>query len=72
MAKVRKLLKPSEVPPIPGAEDWREMYPQYLTFDSGECKEAADWESKQFWYQNSLHFPRALRPLDEVFCGGDQ
>lgn len=72
MAKEKKLPKPSEVPPVPGAEDWREMYPQYLTFDSGENKELADWESKQFWYQNSLHFPRAIRPLDEIFCGGDQ
>ncbi|MBA7646950.1 Chondramide synthase cmdD [subsurface metagenome] len=72
MAKVRKLLKPSEVPPIPGAEDWREMYPHYLTFDSGENKELAKWEGEQFWYYNNFHFPRVLRPLDEVFCGGDQ
>ena len=68
----RKLPRPKEVPPVPGAEDWREMYPSYLTFDSGEDKETADWEGKQFWYQNSLHFPRALRPLDEIFCGGDE
>ena len=71
MAKEKKLLKPSEVPPVLGAEDWRELYPQYFPFDSGECKDAVDWESKQFWYQNSLHYPRAIRPLDEAFCGAD-
>jgi len=71
-SKKTKLPKPSEVPPVPGAEDWREMYPQSFTFDSGEYQEAARWESEQFWYQNSLHYPRALRPLNEVFCEGDQ
>ena len=71
MAKEKKLSQPNEVLPVPGAEDWREMYPSYLTFDNGEDKEMSDWESKQFWYQNSLHFPRAIRPLDEVYCGAD-
>ena len=71
-SKKTKLPKPGEVPPVPGAEDWREMYPQSFTFDSGEYKEAAKWESEQFWYQNNLHYPRALRPLNEVFCEGDQ
>ncbi len=70
-SKKKALPKPSEVPPVPGAEDWREMYPQHLTFDTGECKEVADWESKQFWYQNSLHCPRVLRPLDGVLAGAD-
>jgi len=71
MAQPKKLLKPSEVPPVPGAEDWREMYPSYLSFDSGKDKEMAKWEGDQFWYQNSLHFPRAIRPLDEIYCGAD-
>ena len=71
MAKEKKLPKPNEVPPVPGAEDWREMYPSYFTFDSGEDKKMANWESEQFWYQNSLHFPRPIRPLDEIYCGSD-
>ena len=72
MAKEKKLPKPSEVPPVPGAEDWREMYPSYFTFDSGEDRKMAEWEGGQFWYQNSLHFPRPIRPLDETVCGGDE
>jgi pyruvate,water dikinase len=72
MSEERKLLKPREVPPVPGAEDWKEMYPSYLTFDFGECGEVADWESKKFWFRNTLHWPRAIHPLDEFFVGGDQ
>ena len=72
-ANKKKLLpKPNEVPPVPGAEDWREMYPQSLTFDDGSYPDAVTWENKQFWVQNNVHYPKALRPLNELFCEGDQ
>ena len=69
--KAKLLPRPIEVPPVTGAEDWREMYPQSLTFDDGKYPEASNWENKQFWYQNNVHYPKALRPLNEVFCQGD-
>ena len=44
-------------------EGWEEMYPSHHLFSS----ERADWEKGQFWYQDKIHAPEPMPPLDLLF-----
>ena len=44
-------------------EGWEEMYPSHYLFS----QDRADWEKKQFWYQDKIHGPEAIPPLDLIF-----
>lgn len=47
----------------PGLEGWEEMYPSHYLFS----KERGDWEKQQFWYQDKIHAPEPMPPLDLIF-----
>ncbi|MGD8387776.1 MAG: PEP-utilizing enzyme [Desulfobacteraceae bacterium] len=51
-----------EVPPE--LEGWEEMYPSHFFFTPGE---RADWEKANFWYQDKIHAPDPMPPLDLIF-----
>ena len=42
---------------------WEEMYPSHYLFS----KEREDWEKQQFWYQDKIHAPEPMPPLDLIF-----
>jgi len=44
-------------------EGWEEMYPSHHLFS----KDRADWEKQQFWYQDKIHAPEPMPPLDLLF-----
>jgi pyruvate,water dikinase len=44
-------------------EGWEEMYPSHYLFS----EERADWEKKEFWYQDKIHAPEPMPPLDLIF-----
>ena len=44
-------------------EGWEEMYPSHYLFS----KERGEWESNQFWYQDKIHAPEPMPPLDLIF-----
>lgn len=44
-------------------EGWEEMYPPHYLFS----KERAEWEKSQFWYQDKIHDPEPMPPLDLIF-----
>ena len=44
-------------------EGWEEMYPSHYLFS----KERGEWESNQFWYQDKIHAPEPMPPLDLLF-----
>ena len=44
-------------------EGWEEMYPSHHLFS----KERAAWEKQQFWYQDKIHAPEPMPPLDMLF-----
>jgi len=44
-------------------EGWEEMYPSHHLFS----KYRADWENQQFWYQDKIHAPEPMPPLDLLF-----
>jgi len=47
---------PSEVGPVPGAEDWKDMYPYYTNFQPGD--------DERFWFYNSMHFTHPMPAFD--------
>ncbi len=47
----------------PGLEGWEEMYPSHYLFS----KERGEWEKQQFWYQDKIHAPEPVPPLDLIF-----
>ena len=44
-------------------EGWEEMYPSHYLFS----KDREKWEKSQFWYQDKIHDPEAMPPLDLIF-----
>lgn len=47
----------------PELEGWEEMYPSHYLFST----DRADWEKAQFWYQDKIHAPEPMPPLDLIF-----
>jgi len=54
---------PHEFQVPPELEGWEEMYPQHYLFS----KERQEWEDRQFWYQDKIHDPEPMPPLDLIF-----
>jgi pyruvate,water dikinase len=44
-------------------EGWEEMYPSHYLFS----KDREKWEKSQFWYQDKIHDPEPMPPLDLIF-----
>lgn len=44
-------------------DGWEEMYPSHYLFS----QDRADWEKNQFWYQDKIHAPDPVPPLDLIF-----
>ncbi len=44
-------------------QGWEEMYPSHHLFSP----DRADWEKAQFWYQDKIHAPEPMPPLDLIF-----
>ncbi len=63
MAKERRFPYAREVEIPPEMEGWEEMYPPHRLFSA----ERQDWEDTQFWYQDKIHAPDPMVPLDEIF-----
>ena len=49
---------PTEIGDVPGAENWREMYP-YFTHVQPE-------DDERFWFYNSMHFPDPMPAFDAL------
>jgi len=44
-------------------EGWEEMYPPQRLFS----KDREEWEKQLFWYQDKIHAPEPMYPLDDIF-----
>ncbi|HEX6453933.1 MAG TPA: PEP-utilizing enzyme [Trebonia sp.] len=51
-------LLPSQIGDVPGAENWRSMYPYFTRFQADD--------DKRFWFYNSMHFPEPMPAFDAV------
>ncbi len=54
---------PHEIEVPPELKGWEEMYPTHHLFSA----DRADWEKAQFWYQDKIHAPEPVPPLDLIF-----
>ena len=61
--KAARFPDPHEFQVPPELEGWEEMYPSHYLF----AKEREDWEKRQFWYQDKIHAPEPMPPLDLIF-----
>jgi len=61
--KASRFPDPHEFQIPPELKGWEEMYPSHYLFS----KERGDWESNQFWYQDKIHAPEPMPPLDLIF-----
>ncbi|MGY1807978.1 PEP-utilizing enzyme [Blastococcus sp. SYSU D00669] len=49
---------PSQVPDVPGAEGWEQMYPYFSRFQPED--------DQRFWFYNSMHFPEVVPAFDGI------
>lgn len=61
--KAGRFPDPHEFQVPPELEGWQEMYPSHHLFSM----DRADWEKGQFWYQDKIHAPEPMPPLDLIF-----
>lgn len=63
MSDAKKFPYASEVVLPPELAGWEEMYPHLRLFS----KDMEDWDNAHFWFQDKIHAPEALYPLDDIF-----
>jgi pyruvate,water dikinase len=63
MAQKKGFPMPMEVQYPKELEGWEEMYPSHYLFS----KERGEWENRHFWYQDKIHDPEPMPPLDLIF-----
>ncbi|MBS1677359.1 MAG: PEP-utilizing protein mobile subunit [Actinobacteria bacterium] len=58
----RSFPSPFDIETPAGAEGWERLYPYYMLF--GEDRREV--EENQFWFHDSMHYPKAMFPFDMV------
>ncbi len=61
--KAPRFPDPHEFKTPPELDGWEEMYPSSYLFS----KDREEWEDRQFWYQDKIHDPEPMPPLDLIF-----
>ena len=56
----KRFVSPFDVPAPPGAEGWQDLYSYSSLFSEGR----REYEEARFWFQDGVHWPRALSPWD--------
>ena len=49
---------PSQIADVPGAEQWRTMYPYFTRFQPED--------DQRFWFYNAMHFPEPMPAFDTI------
>ncbi|MCX5496071.1 PEP-utilizing enzyme [Kaistia dalseonensis] len=62
MTKHARFPSPYDLPPPKGAEDWKGLYPYYLTFKDKLRSE----EDAKFWFCDAQHWPSPFKPFDAI------
>ncbi len=63
MSDVKRFPFASEVKIPKELEGWEEMYASIRPF----AKDRQEWDEKQLWFQDKIHAPEPLYPLDDIF-----
>src|SRR5512139_4312440 len=62
MAEEKKFPYATEVKLPKELDGWEEMYPVVRLFS----KDREEWEKGQFWFQDKIHAPEPMYPLDDI------
>ena len=63
MSELKKFPYAEEVDLPAGLKGWEEMYPAQRLFS----KDRDEWEKRHFWFQDKIHAPEPMYPLDDIF-----
>lgn len=63
MSELKKFPYAEEVVLPDELKGWEEMYPAIRLFS----KDRDEWEKKHFWFQDKIHAPEPMYPLDDIF-----
>lgn len=63
MAEVKKFPYPEEVVLPAELEGWEEMYAPQRLFS----KDREEWDKAHLWFQDKIHAPEPMYPLDDIF-----
>ena len=63
MSELKKFPYAEEVDIPAGLKGWEEMYPAQRLFS----KDREEWEKRHFWFQDKIHAPEPMYPLDDIF-----
>jgi pyruvate,water dikinase len=63
MSEAKKFPYPEEIVLPPELAGWEEMYPPQRHFS----KDNDVWEKRHFWFQDKIHAPEPMYPLDDIF-----
>jgi pyruvate,water dikinase len=63
MSELKKFPFAEEVELPAELKGWEEMYPAHRLFS----QDRDDWEKRHFWYQDKIHAPEPMYPLDDIF-----
>ena len=63
MSDLKKFPYASEIVIPPELAGWEEMYPSIRLFS----KDRLEWDNNHLWFQDKIHAPEALYPLDDIF-----
>ncbi|MEE8435446.1 MAG: PEP-utilizing enzyme [bacterium] len=61
-----KFPSPHEIEAISGTEGWERMYPYQYGFVTDD-PERKEYEEKNFWFYDGLHYPEPLYPFDMIW-----
>lgn len=63
MSELKKFPYAEEVDLPAELKGWEEMYPAHRLFS----KDRDEWEKRHFWFQDKIHAPEPMYPLDDIF-----
>ncbi len=63
MSELKKFPYAEEVALPDELKGWEEMYPTIRLFS----KDRDEWEKRHFWFQDKIHAPEPMYPLDDIF-----
>jgi pyruvate, water dikinase len=63
MSELKKFPYAEEVELPAELKGWEEMYPAHRLFS----QDRDEWEKRHFWFQDKIHAPEPMYPLDDIF-----
>ncbi|MEO1232161.1 MAG: PEP-utilizing enzyme [Myxococcota bacterium] len=63
MSNTDRFSSPFDIKTPPGGDGWEGLYSSHLLFSD----DRREYEESQFWFRDSIHWPRIITPFDATF-----